>query len=338
MPGLLLCAVGAAAASVVPLVAPGIPWLTAAVVLGIVAGQVPAVTRRLDSNFAPGIGFASKTLMRAGIVLLGLKLGLGDIADLGLPAILAIVLLVVVAFFATWGLGRMLRLPGPEPVLIAAGFSICGASAIGAMGSATGATLKQQATPVTLVTLCGTLAIAVLPALRAPLGLSTVEFGHWVGAGVHDVGQVVATAQAAGAGALAIAIVVKLTRVVMLAPMVAIASAIVRKRFDAAEQPSEQRSEELGETQRDMPRRPPLVPLFIIGFVAAVLVTTMVDLPTPVLQVADAMQTALLALALFALGTGIHIRSLLRTGWRALIVGLASWALIAVLALAIVRI
>ena len=143
---------------------------------------------------------------------------------------LAIVLLVGVSFFVTWAIARGLRLPGDEPVLLAAGFAICGVSAIGAMSAARRSELQDSGTPTALVTLYGTLAIVVLPAFRALLGLDDVTFGHWVGLSVHDVGQVVATAQTAGATALAVAVVVKLTRVLMLAPMVAVASGVTRRR------------------------------------------------------------------------------------------------------------
>lgn len=77
--------------------------------------------------------------------------------------------------------------------------------------------------PVALVTLCGTLAIGALPLLVHPLNLSAEVFGAWTGASVHDVGQVVATAQTAGPAALGLAVVVKLTRVILLAPMAAAA-------------------------------------------------------------------------------------------------------------------
>ncbi|WP_370448720.1 YeiH family protein [Cryobacterium sp. TMT1-3] len=103
-------------------------------------------------------------------------------------------------------------MPGHEPLLIATGFSICGASAIGAMSGVVKARDDETATPIALVTLCGTLAIAVLPLLWHPLGLSALQFGHWVGAGVHDVDQVVAIAQIAGSTVLAVALVVKLPR------------------------------------------------------------------------------------------------------------------------------
>ena len=341
LPGLAAAASAVLVAWMLHLVLPWLPMLTAAVVLGIVVGQLPWFAPALDHALKPGIRFSAKTLMRAGVVLLGLKLSLGDIAGLGVVAILAIVALVIVTFFGTWALGILMRLPGSEPLLVAAGFSICGASAIGAMSAATRSRPEEQATPVALVTLCGTLAIAVLPALRAPLGLSSVEFGHWVGASVHDVGQVVATAQTAGSAALAIAVVVKLTRVLMLAPMVTVASVAVRRREALAAASARAAAASAGAApaansdNRAQPHaRLPVIPLFVLGFLAAVLLNSVVPLPESVLAGADAVQTVLLAAALIALGTSVRIRSLVRTGWRALIVGLSSWLLIAVLAYA----
>ncbi|KOG86582.1 membrane protein, partial [Streptomyces varsoviensis] len=108
------------------------------------------------------------------------------------------------------------------------GYSICGASAIGAVSEVTGSDEEDVATSVALVTLCGTLAIAVLPLLHHPLGLDGTQFGRWVGASVHDVGQVVATAQTAGPAALGEAVLVKLMRVALLAPLVAAVALAVR--------------------------------------------------------------------------------------------------------------
>ncbi|PPF10729.1 putative sulfate exporter family transporter [Rathayibacter sp. AY1G1] len=318
-PGVAACAVAAVIAALLHATVPAVPMLTAAVALGILVAQLPAARPLLSGALAPGLKFSSRSLMRAGIVLLGLKLSLIDIAALGWGAILVVVGIVLATFGLTWALGRALRLPGQEPLLLAAGFSICGASAIGAMAGATRAKEQEQATPVALVTLCGTLAIAVLPALQQPLGLSDVQFGHWVGASVHDVGQVVATAQVAGASALAVAVVVKLTRVVMLAPMVAVAAAVTRRRGGT------------GGT------RPAIVPLFVVGFLAAVLLRTLLPLPEGLLAAADTAQTWLLAAALFALGSAVRVRALVTTGWRALLVALVSWAAIAAMGLAAVQ-
>ncbi|MFC9559833.1 YeiH family protein [Agromyces sp. NPDC056965] len=315
LPGLVVAASAALIAWLAHLAFPAVPLLTAAVALGIVVGQIPALRPSLGGTLAPGMRVAARRLLRIGIVLLGLKLSLVDIASLGWVTIATTVTVVVLTFVGTIGLGRALGLPGHQPLLVASGFSICGASAIGAMGAAVRARDEEQAVPVALVTLCGTLAIAVLPALWHPLGLSNVQFGHWVGASVHDVGQVVATAQIAGTAALAVAVVVKLTRVLMLAPMVAITVAVERRRAVEVVGP-----------------RPAIVPLFVAGFLAAVLLNTFVPLPEWVLTGADALQTAVLAMALFALGASIRLGELASTGWRAVVVGLTSWVLVAGLA------
>lgn len=318
LPGVLAAATASLLAWGIHFAVPAIPLLTAAVGLGILVAQFPAAEPALAGPLAPGLTLAAKRFMRLGIVLLGLKLSLIDIGHLGWVSIVSVVAIVLLTFAITWWLGRLFRLPGHQPLLLATGFSICGASAIGAMSGVVKAEHKDAATPVALVTLFGTMAIAVLPALWHPLGLTNDQFGHWVGASVHDVGQVVATAQIAGTSALAIAVVVKLTRVLMLAPMVSIAAVIMHRRTRHEESAT---------------RRPAIVPLFVAGFLAATALRTFVPLPQPVFDIADTAQTALLAMALFGLGSAVRLRELVTTGWRALAVGLLSWIVIAVLAL-----
>jgi len=337
LPGLALAAVGAAAGYGVHLLLPGLPWLTAALILGVLAGSLPPLRKRLDGPLAPGLALAGRRVLRLGIVVLGLKLSLLDIARLGLVSILAIVSLVAASFGITWFVCRLFRLEGDQAVLMAAGFSICGVSAVGAMAAARRSPERDAGTPITLVTLYGTLAIVVLPALALLLRLDSRQFGHWVGASVHDVGQVVATAQTAGATALAVAVVVKLTRVLMLAPMVAIASIQTRRRdmardagFDAAQDPADDAA-----SQASL-RRPPIVPLFIIGFLAAVLLRSLVPLPEAALASADILQSALLATALFGIGASLRLERLGRSGLRAIGAGLVSWIAILCLGLAVV--
>ncbi len=322
LPGLALAAVGAAVGFGIHALLPVVPWLTASIVLGVIVSCVGPARPALDGILRPGLTQASRRLLRIGIVVLGLQLSLFDIAKLGWVAILAIVALVGASFVITWAIARALKLPGDEPAMLAAGFSICGVSAVGAMSAARGTDPKDTATPIALVTLYGTAAIAVLPVLAAPLGMSAGTFGHWVGASVHDVGQVVATAGTAGAAALAVAIVVKLTRVLMLAPMVAITSLTTRRRTAAA-----------GPGSGASPK-PPLVPLFIAGFLALVLVRTFIPLPDAALAIAAIVQSALLAAALFAIGASLRLERLLRSGPRALLAGALSWIAILAMALA----
>lgn len=349
MPGVVIAAAAALLAWGIHSLFPAIPLLTAAVGLGIIVAQIPPARREIAGSLAPGLSVASKRFMRMGIVLLGLKLSLIAIAQLGWLTILLVVVIVLVTFAATYWFGKIARLPEHEPILIATGFSICGASAIGAMSGVVKAKDSEASTPIALVTLCGTLAIGVLPLLWHPLGMSSDQFGHWVGASVHDVGQVVATAQIAGTSALAIAVVIKLTRVLMLAPMVSIAALVVRRnesRAVAADPVAAVDADTAADTSTDgstltltkPAKRPPIVPIFVVGFLIAVAIRSFIPLPETVLDIADTLQTALLAMALFGLGTGVRVRELFSTGWRSLLVGLSSWALIAALAYAAVLI
>ena len=311
--GLGIAAVGLLIAFGIHWLVPAVPVLTACVVLGVLFTALPWPSA-MKNTARPGLTIASKRLLRIGIVLLGFSLSLVDVARLGWPTLIAIVLVVLLTFFLTLVVGRIAKLPSDQPLLIAAGFSICGASAIGAMSAVTGSKDEETATPIALVTLCGTLAIAVLPALAPLFGLNAEQFGMWVGASVHDVGQVVATAQIAGASALAVAVVVKLTRVVMLAPMIAIAGIALKGR------------------EREG-ARPPIVPLFVVGFLAAVLLRTFLPLPDELLAIIAGIQHVLLGLALFALGAAIRIGTLVRTGGRPLAVAGISWLAIAALSL-----
>ncbi|MGP3923670.1 YeiH family protein [Streptomyces sp. 8N616] len=318
--GLALAALGVAAAWGVHRALPAVPMLTAAVVLGLGAAHLPGVRGLVRGTGRPGLALAAKRLMRLGIVLLGLKLSLHDVLGLGWGTVAMVLAVVAATLLGTWWLGRRLGLPGDQPLLIATGYAICGASAIGAVSQVRDSDEEDVAASVALVTLCGTLAIAVLPLLQHPLGLSDAQFGGWVGAGVHDVGQVVATAQAAGPGALGDAVLVKLMRVMLLAPLVAGTALAVRRRGGGA------RNAAGGPAG---PRRPPLVPLFVLGFLAMAALRDTGRLPGAVVEAAGVAQELLVAAALFALGSAVHLPSLVRTGARVAALGLGAWLVIA---------
>ncbi|MER5461430.1 putative sulfate exporter family transporter [Streptomyces sp. NPDC002668] len=326
LPGLALAVLGVALAWSVHQLVPDIPMLTVAVVLGIVAAHLPVARSIVRGAARPGLSYAAKRLMRAGIVLLGLKLSLDDVLGLGWATVTMVLGVVTATFLGTWWLGRRMGLPGDQPLLIAAGYSICGASAIGAVSEATESDECDAATSVALVTLCGTLAIAVLPLLQQPLGLSDAEFGRWVGAGVHDVGQVVATAQTAGPGALGEAVLVKLMRVALLAPLVAAVAVSVRRRRRAGAASGSGTASGSATAGR---KRLPLVPLFVVGFLAMVALRSTGLLPTAGIDAAQRVQELLLAAALFGLGSAVDLPSLTRTGWRVVALGLCAWAVVA---------
>jgi uncharacterized integral membrane protein (TIGR00698 family) len=306
VPGLALAGAGVAVSLGAHRALPGLPPLVLCVALGMALAnlwRVPAVA-------APGLTVAAGPVLKLGVVLLGLDLVFPDILALGFRALLVVIAVVAITFF---GISDDLSL------LVATGFSICGVSAIAAANGVIDADEDEVAFSVALVTLCGTLAIVTLPPLRGPLGLDDEQFGAWVGASVHDVAQVVATSSTAGSVALATAIVVKLTRVMLLAPLIA-GIALRHRSADASSGP-----------------RPPIVPPFIVAFVAMVVVASIGVIPDRALARIDDVRTVLLGLALFALGTRVNVGRLRQIGARPLALGLVSWLLIAAVAYAGVR-
>ncbi|GAA0296556.1 putative sulfate exporter family transporter [Kineococcus aurantiacus] len=313
LPGLVVVAAATLLAFGVQALAPVLTASTVAVALGAVVRSTGLFRR----SWAPATGFASRRLLRVAVVLLGLQLPLSQVRDLGWGGVVLVVGVVAVTFCGTQLIGRALGLSPARSLLVATGFSICGASAIAAVRPATDADEEDVSTSIALVTLCGSLAIVVLPLLRVPLGLDVHGFGVWAGASVHDVGQVVATGDRVP-GALGTAVVVKLSRVLLLAPLVAL---VVLRR----------RARDAGTTTA---KRPPVLPFFVAAFVVAVAVRATGLVPGAALAGAQQLQSVLLVAALFALGTGIDVPHLVRTGARSLVLGLSSWVLVAGVALA----
>ena len=316
LPGSLVIALATAGAFTVQGLAPVLTASTVAVALGAVLRS----SGRFRPSWAPATAFASKQLLRIAVVLLGLQLPLAAVAGLGFGGVTLVLTTVLVTFCGTQLLGRALGIPPARALLVATGFSICGASAIAAVRPATDADDEDTTTAIALVTLCGTLAIFALPLLRVPLGLDVQQFGAWAGASVHDVGQAVATGDRVP-GALATVVVVKLSRVLLLAPLVALVALRRRRRTAGA----------------GAGARPPVLPLFVVAFVGAVLLRATGTVPAGALEGAQHVQSVLLVAALFALGTGIDVPRLLRTGRRSIALGLLSWVLVAGVSYAGVR-
>jgi uncharacterized integral membrane protein (TIGR00698 family) len=299
-----------------------VDWLSplvVAVMLGSIVANVtpprPAVRR--------GLAWTARHVLRVGIVLVGLRLSLSDVAELGPRALVAVCVVVTATFVGTQWLGRRLGLSPGLSMLVAVGYSICGASAIAAAEPFADATEEEVAYSIALVTLCGSLAIAVLPAVGSLLGLDSHQFGSWVGASVHDVGQVVATASLRNDGALQAAVVVKLTRVVLLAPLLAMIA--IRQRRASSEVGAEA-------------KRPPLLPWFVALFMVAVVVRTIGTVPKVWLGLVKNIETLLLSMGLVGLGTGVRIAKLRVLGGRPLVLGLASWVLVGAVSLGAVAV
>jgi uncharacterized integral membrane protein (TIGR00698 family) len=293
---------------------PGMSPLVVGVGLGaLVANVVP-----IPTDASPGVRFASRRLLRLGIVALGFRLAIDDVLEIGATGLVTVLAVVGVTFVGAQWLGRRLGVPPKLSLLVGTGYAICGATAIAAMEGVIDADEEETAYAVALVTLCGMLSIVVLPLLAGPLDLSGAAFGSWAGAAVHDVAQVVATAATDGPAALESAVVVKLTRVLLLAPLVAGVALWISRTVRPT-----------GADARPSLGRTPPLPLFVVGFLVAVALRSVDAVPADALTTIRTVERWLLTSALVALGLGVRFDRLRRLGGRPLALGLVTWVLVA---------
>lgn len=166
--------------------------LTASLLIGAVLGNIGVIPAQCDE----GLKFASRHILRAGIVLLGLQLSFNEVAKLGSRGFVAVIAVVAITFFGTQFFARLLNVSPGLGLLTATGYSICGVSAVSAMVGAVDGDEEDATYAIALVTLFGSISIFALPALGHLFNMGNVRFGMWAGSSVHDVAQVVAGATA----------------------------------------------------------------------------------------------------------------------------------------------
>ena len=302
VPGLLLAAALGAGAL-------GVPGPASPLALALVAGVVVANAGPLPEPLRPGLHVAASSVMRVGVVLLGLSVTREAVLGLGWPVLLLVLISVGATLLVVVRLGAALGTSRPAALLVASGFAICGTSAVSAVAPLTQARREEVAYAVGLVTLCGTLSVGLLPLLQGPVGLSDEAFGVWVGAAVHDTGQVVAAAALAGEQSVTSAVVVKLLRVSLLAVLVAVLAASAHRTSP-------------GGRLRGLPP-------FVLAFVAVAVLAALGLVPDVVSDVAGPVRTLLLATGMVGLGAAVQLSDLRRLGLRPLVLGLTSWVLLA---------
>ncbi|WKN48181.1 YeiH family protein [Nocardioides sp. Arc9.136] len=324
LPGLALAGTAGAAALAVHALVPPLGATLVAVVLGFAA----AASGRLPAAVRPGLAAAARGVLRVGVALLGLQLVLGEVLALGWPVLAVVLGVVVLGISATLLVARLLGVPPEQGLLVACGFSICGAAAVAALDGVRRSRAEDVARVVALVVVCGSAAMLAVPLVGAALGLSAEGTGAWAGASVHEVGQVVVAGGLAGGAALQVAVAVKLGRVLLLAPVLAVVALRTRR-----EPHPDHADHHPGRAEHHPVHRPPLVPAFVLAFVGLVLLRALVPLPEVVLGAAGQVQAAALATAMFALGCSLDPAALRRTGRPLVVLALAASGCVALLGL-----
>ncbi|MFD1710954.1 YeiH family protein [Ottowia flava] len=300
----------------------GLSALTLAIVLGMVVGNT--VYPRIAAQAHTGVGFAKSTLLRAGIVLYGLRLTFTDIAQVGWPGVLIDVLMLGSTFVGAYWVGtRLFKMDRQTVLLIGAGSSVCGAAAVLATEPVVKARAEQVAVAVATVVVFGTLAMFLWPTLYALatqsgwLQMDAHQYGIFVGSTVHEVAQVVVAGASEGEAAANAAVIAKMVRVMMLAPLL-----IALSWWLAAP------SAGAGSTTSGEPSRV-VIPWFAVGFIAVTAFNTIVPLPAHWIVVGRWVDDALLATAMASLGLTTHLQLIRKAGAKPLLLAamLFGWLL-----------
>ncbi len=312
-------------------------------IVGIVLGMLYANSLRnnLPETWVPGIKFCSKEILRLGIILYGFRLTFQSVVEVGLAAIVVDLIVVTVTIFLGILLGRLFKMDKDLSLLTATGSAICGAAAVLGAESVVKPQPYKTAVAVSTVVIFGTIAMFIYPALynAGLLGLSDVEMGIYTGSTLHEVAHVVGAGNAMGDHISDIAIIVKMIRVILLAPVLLVMSFFVgggTGQKDAADAVSCNAGDPSGRAASgDMAassagpvraRRKITIPWFAFGFVAVIGFNSLNLLPESVVNAVNSFDTFLLTMAMTALGAETSIDKFRQAGAKPFLLALVLFA------------
>lgn len=278
-------------------------------IISIILGMSWKALMNVPADSNTGITFSSKILLRAGIILMGLRLNFSQIVEAGFSIVFIDV--IVIAFTLTFMiyLGKLFSIDKYLSALIAVGTAVCGAAAIVAVAPLIKAKQEFTAVSVACIAILGTIGTIIYTLLYPVLGLDSYQYGVLVGATLHELAHVIAAAVPGGDTSGEVAILVKLGRVALLIPVAMILGFIYTSKDRTAD----------GKKKgiKDLP-----IPWFIFGFLIMCLVNTMGLLSDTVTQMFIALSVFLLSMAMAGLGLSINFGDFKKVGYKAVVVGI----------------
>ena len=320
-PGLVATGVVAAAAAFLAQHY-GAPVMLFALLLGMAMNFLSA-----EGRCAAGIEFAARHVLRIGVALLGLRIGVAQIAAMGWQPVALVVASVVATIAVSVVAARLCGFKGVFGLLTGGATAICGASAALALAASLPShPLKERATLFTVigVSLLSTLAMVAYPVVVRSLGLDDVQAGMFLGGTIHDVAQVVGAGYSVSSETGDAATFVKLMRVAMLLPVIVVAVAITRLQS--------------GATGEAAGARPPLLPWFAVAFAALVAVNSTGRVPQAILDLGNDAAYWCLVAAIAAIGMKTQLKELLSVGIKPILLMVGETAFLALLVLTLLRV
>ncbi|UXN07746.1 YeiH family protein [Bartonella sp. HY761] len=290
--------------------------LVLAIILGVICRsifgsvQFPAFRR-----FDEGIGFSAHFLLELAVMLLGASISTTIIMQSGLPVLASVAIIVFLSICISYCIARALKLSSTISLLLACGNSICGNSAIAAVAPVIGAKSDDVAPSIAFTAVLGVIAVLCLPLLVPIFGFNNYQYGIFAGMTVYAVPQVLAATAPISAVSVQTGTIVKLIRVLMLGPVIFIISLIK------------------GSSQAEKTPLSRMVPWFIIGFVALAIFRSLGFIPNAALTPINMTTVILTNISMAALGLGVDIRALARSGARVILAAFLSLIALCTLAM-----
>lgn len=280
-------------------------------IVGIILGMLYANSLRnhLPETWVPGIQFCTKQVLRTGIVLYGFKLTFQSVMDIGIPAILIDLIIVLITILLGNFLGKCLKMDKDLTLLTSTGSAICGAAAVLGAEPIVKSEPHKTAVAVSTVVIFGTISMFLYPMLFRSgfIDLNPEQMGLYTGATLHEVAHVVGAGNAMGKEIADTAIIVKMIRVMMLAPVLVVMSFfLARSTFQIAT--SKKNTEAVSQ------RRKITIPWFAFGFLAVIGFNSLNLLPASAVTVINNFDVFLLTMAMTALGAETSIEKFKRAG------------------------
>lgn len=298
LPGVLLAAIIGLISRYLAAFVPNLGGVTLAIIIGLIIRNTMMMSNKLTS----GITFASKKILALAIILMGLKLELTVLGELGIEFIVIVIVMVLSSILAGYLLGRLLGVPKSCSLLLGIGNGICGSSAIGATAPLVAEEEEEIGLSIGVVNLLGTIGIFLLPLLTGLLELTIAKSSLMIGGTLQAVGQVVAAGFSVSEKVGRLATVVKMGRVLMLGPIVLLLGFFFN-------------NEEASKKSKIN------IPPFIIGFFIFSLLGSLNLLPVNIIEGLKTVSKILLTIAMAGVGLKIKIADLTDQGPKALLLG-----------------
>ena len=274
-----------------------------AMLFALLLGMAVSFLYQNNTSCAFGIEFTASTVLRAGVVLLGLRIALGDLAVLGWKTAIMLASAIFTTIVLGVGLARLLGLQKRFGALTGGSVAICGASAALAISTILPKGENHERDTlltVIVVTAMSTIAMVLYPIIVGQVSMTDIEAGIFLGGTIHDVAQVVGAGYSVSENAGDMATLTKLVRVAMLMPVILIIM-LVTKRFYTSSAHAD--SSEV-----------PKVPLFLIGFIVLMLLNSFVVLPEIVIETGTQISRFFLVVSISAIGMKSNLGKLAEVG------------------------